>query len=98
MSEDHIKDSELRGIAREVERRIGDLERDTVNREVFEAKMETMLGKLAPITVDLKNVRSDVDEIKKEQQFARRLLVTQLLGFLATVAAGVIIFFATKGP
>ena len=86
----------------ELTRRIQELEAEMhglVTKELFEEKVNTFLGQQAEMKVNAgkfeARVDKNLDEIKEEQRFGRRLLVTNIIGLLVAVASGVVIVVVT---
>ena len=86
----------------ELTRRVQELTEDLnklVTRELFEEKVNTFLGKQAELNVNQgkfeARVDKSLDEIKEEQRFGRRLLVTNIIALLVSIATGVVVWAIT---
>lgn len=86
----------------ELTRRVQELTEDLnklVTRELFEEKVNTFLGKQAELNVNQgkfeTRVDKNLDEIKEEQRFSRRLLVTNIIALLVSIATGVVVWAIT---
>ena len=87
-------------LTRRVQELTGDLNK-LVTRELFEEKVNTFLGKQAELNVAQgkfeERVDKSLDEIKEEQRFGRRLLVTNIIALLVSIATGVVVWAITVG-